>query len=170
MNISPAQLEYYLRNHWPATLPINQDRSEVRWGSAVLTMFFMAHLIEPVLYAASVQTSVMYTVARLTGYPILVMGIFVFAALMMVPHLFTLFFLPAKLSCKAPRKMAVGGALIASFTWVYLANLARPLDVGALPLIYLYRAAFDAGLGFVFAVSLNNQTVRKAVHDARQTS
>jgi hypothetical protein len=167
--ITPAQLEYYLRHYWPATLPMNQDRSEVRWGSAVLTMFFIAHLIEPTLYAASVDSSIMFKVAQLTGWPNVVMGVFVVAAALMVPHLFALFFMPDKLANKVPRKLAIAGACMASFTWMYLANMARPLDVGPLSLIYLYRSIFDAAIALAYATSVNNQSVRKALHDARQS-
>lgn len=152
---------------WPPSLPHDQDRAEVRILAAVLTFFFVCHLVEPGVYAAGVQTSIFYKVVALTRHPELMLVLLFGCAALVVPHLISLLFLPRMLDCRLPRQMACAGACGAAMLWAYLGTLAVPLDADVLPFLYWLRGFVDLGVGFVFAFSLNSQQLREFIHEAR---
>lgn len=150
--------------YWPQLLPLNQDRTEVRILSAVLTGFFICHLMEPALYAATVDESILARVVDLSGYPPAVLFVFFACAAAVVPHFVSLLCMPRFLNCRLPRVLACYGALVAALLWFYLANLALPLDAGPLSYIYAGRALMNLFVGAVFGFSLNSQQLRELLH------
>lgn len=153
-----------LANRWPPILPRNQDRTEVRILAAIVTGGFGYFMAEPVMYAWSVDTSLLLKVTFLAGHPTLVLLLMALCVALLVPHFVSLLVLPRFLDCRAPRLMAFAGALGACVIWFYLADLARPLDVGPLPYLYLGRSFANLVMAAVFAFSLNSQQLREMLH------
>lgn len=153
---------------WGQRLPPNQDKAEVRFYAVVLTGFFIADLLEPIIYGAGVSASMLFRVIALTHFPMLVLALFGLLAALVMPHFVSLLFMPRFLACRAPRKMACAAACCTALLWAWLGTLAQPLDAGALPYLYWFKAAGTALLAGVFALSLNTQLLRKVVDEARQ--
>lgn len=151
--------------HWPASLPHDQDRAEVRLLSFALTFFFAEHLFEPAMYAAFVELSQIHWVLKLTPAPALFTFLLFFWVLLAVPHVLVLLFFPGYLGHRWPRKLACAGASGAALTWFYFALKALPLDVGVLPYLFGVRALLDLMVAAIFAFSLNSQLLRTLIND-----
>lgn len=150
--------------HWPKSLPVDQDRTEVRILSVVLTLFFAEHLIEPAMYATFVHESRTQWVISLTGAPNAARILLFLWVVLVVPHFISLIAFPQFLHLKWPRRFACAGASGAALTWFYFANLAWPLDAGVLPWMYAIRAVWDLFVAAVLAFSLNSQLLRPLIH------
>jgi hypothetical protein len=152
--------------HWPRALPHNQDRAEVRLLSLIVTGTFFYNLLEPAWYIASLNTGAMHKIANMSGYLWWVVGAFVLAGVMTLPHLLSLALFPQWLACRFPRKMATYAALIAAFLWGFLATLAMPVDIKGLVLLYWLNSLGSLVVGGVYGFSLNSQQLREKVQNA----
>lgn len=138
------------------------DRVEVRSLSifAMSVAFYMA--AESAVYIGFIEQSAMHKVAMLSGYPIVSLGFFVTAALML-PHLLALVFTPSRLSCRLPRELAGAGAFLGAVLWASMALLSQPLDFTYVTPLYIARAIFGLWVAWNLALSLNAQLAREEV-------
>jgi hypothetical protein len=141
--------------------PQQQDHLEVRLLAAYVTLEFLNSLIGPIVYILQLSPSLIYQVATRSSHPDVIAGLFIGAALLALPHAVSLVFLPRTLEVRWPRKCATFAACLVTLVWAYLAVLTLPLDVGPLFWLYVREAATNAGLAFIYAVSLNAQLLRK---------
>lgn len=149
------------------SVPKDQNKTEVRLYAALTTVGFMLLLIEPIFYLLKVPGSVVLRVASLTPSIWCVATPFILALLMTLPHLAALAFWPDQLWRRWPRRFSAYAAFLAAVTWIYLANLAMPLDAGAVEWAYVIRALGSIVIGLTYGFSLNAQLGRdllKAIH------
>jgi hypothetical protein len=144
--------------------PSQQDRLEVRLLTIYVTLSFANDLVGPITYIYQVAPSMLFKVASLAHATGVIGLLFIVSLVLMLPHVFSLLFLPRKLGCRWPRKLACLAAAISSLTWFYLAVLASPLDMGPLSLLYGRQGLESLFLSLLFAVSLNAQQLR-SLHD-----
>lgn len=143
------------------SLPIDQDRAEVRLQAGFIALVFMLLLAEPVFYIFTVPDALISRVSAMAYSRWCVVGAFGVAFLGAVPHLYTLIFRPDLLNHKAFRTAAAFSAVIAAITWIVLANRAVRLDVGALEWVYAIRALVSLCIAGIFAFSVNAQQMRE---------
>ncbi|AMM23156.1 hypothetical protein [Variovorax sp. PAMC 28711] len=162
--VVPTDPAQFRRDVAAAAVPddVEQNRIEVRLLTIFVTLSFMNDLIGPVMYILQIPASTLFKVAALGHYSWLVGGMFVVSILLTIPHFVSLLVLPRLLSCRTPRLMACGAAVISALTWIYLAVLAQPLDFAG-PISVLYgRQSFESlFLALIYAVSLNAQQLRE---------
>lgn len=152
---------------WPKSLPLDQNRSEVRIYAAIMTALFIYFMMESGLSALTVPQTPLFKVVSLSHHPHVTALAFFICVAMVIPHVLTLVFFPGFLSRKEPRLIASYGARGCALLWFYFANLARPLDFGELPYFYMARAVLCLLVAAVFAYSLNSQQLREVV-DGKQ--
>jgi hypothetical protein len=160
---TPEKLAAWIRRS--PSLPVDQERVEVRIYASLMTAILLLLIIEPQLYLWDVEESLIYKVAALAPSPYLVAGLFTVGFLLILPHLIALLFLPRTLVVYWPRICATVGAFLVSVVWLYLSNLAVPLDLGALPLSYAVRSLVSTIMAGAYAFSVNAQQGRE--HRAR---
>lgn len=152
-----------------ASMPKDQNKTEVRIYAALTTVGFMLLLIEPIFYLFKVPGSVVLRVASLTPSIWCVAAPFVLSMIMTLPHLVALVFCPDQLWRRWPRRFSAYAAFLAAVTWIYLANLAMPIDAGAVEWAYVIRALGSIVIGLTYGFSLNAQQGRdllRATHAA----
>ena len=164
MTLTPADIRRYA-----TSLPVGQDRAEVRLMSLVITGGFLFGLLEPVFYILSVPASTLAHVAALS-VPRLIAGLFLAAAAMTLPHFGSLLFFPRLLEKRGPRKWATWGAMLSAVLWAYLGTLAQPLDLNLLPLLYWLNAVGCVIVGGVYGFSLNSQQIRSLLPDEKSAT
>jgi len=147
------------------SLPVDQDRAEVRIQAAFITAVFLLLLIEPVFYIFTVPDAPISKVAGLAPSRWCVIASFGGAFLATLPHMWTLLFRPDLLSEQRYRTWAALSAFAAGAVWIYLANLAHPLDVGWLEGAYAIRCMVCLCIGGIYAFSVNAQQMREAVDE-----
>jgi hypothetical protein len=141
---------------------MGNDRAEVRALAFMLMVVFFAMVAEPGLFIGFFSQSLMWKVASLCTFgrwP--VAGLFTVAALMLLPHMFTLAFLPGKLSCQWPRKMAATACIFTAGSWAMLGYLSEPIDADMLTTFFMVKAFLSLWLGIVLGLSLNAQQARE---------
>lgn len=146
--------------------PVDQDRAEVRLQAGFIAAVFLLLLIEPIFYVFAVPDALITRVSAMAYSRWCVVGAFSLAFAGALPHLYTLLFRPDLLHVKCFRRWATFGALGAAATWMVLANLAIPLDVGALEWAYGIRAFVCLFIGGIFGFSVNAQQMREHFHAA----
>ncbi|WP_390342383.1 hypothetical protein ACFJIS_19055 [Variovorax boronicumulans] len=162
--VSDAQLRAHLQAANIPTPP-EQDRMEVRVYAAYVTLAFMNDLIGPITYVFKLEPTMLFKVASLSPSNYFVGALFLAALVLMVPHCLHLIFMPNRLSIRWPRRLATVAGVISCLTWFYLAQLARPLDIGpSLQWLYGRQALESLGVSALFAISLNAQLLRR-LHD-----
>lgn len=162
MTLSPEGLPDYLAAN--PRLVEDQNSTEAHLFSLMVTGAFAYNMWEPAWYLLSIPTSAIYKVAILSGGPWFIATLFTLTGLCMLPKLLVDLCAPKYRECRMPRLLAVGSAIIASFTWWLLAWMARPLDVGAGQLHFIYGAN---AIGYmllagVYGKSLNVQQINEA--------
>lgn len=135
--------------------------SEVRTYAAILTLVFVLLTIEPNFYMFYVPVSVLPKVAALAPFFWCVPGWFALCTLAAMPHLIALMFRPESLNVKWPRKFACYAAFGSAVGWLYLANLAVPMDLGSVEWAYLLRATIQIVIGLAYGASLNAQQAKE---------
>ena len=143
------------------SLPIDQDRAEVRIQAAFITMVFLLLLVEPIFYLYAVPDALISRVSALAPSKWCVVGAFGLALLGALPHLWTLLWRPDLLQVQRYRVWAALSALLASIDWIVLANLAVPLDVGGLEWAYCIRALVTLCIAGIYGFSVNAQQMRE---------
>ncbi|CAA2107610.1 hypothetical protein [Variovorax paradoxus] len=143
------------------SLPRDQDRTEVRIYATMLTVGLALMLCEPIFYLLTVPDSLISTVSKLVQPSHwIVVGVYGFSLLAVLPHLFMLCVMPGRLSLRWPRQCAGWAAYAACCMWIFLAYKAYPLDYGLLWAAYLVRALCSVSLAFAFGFSVNAQDLR----------
>lgn len=150
------------------SLPLDQDRAEVRLQAGFITGVFLLLLVEPIFYIFEVPGSMISRVSALAWSSWCVIGSFALSFLAALPHLFTLIFRPDLLAIRHPRRWAAFAALGAAVTWMVLANMAVPLDVGGLEWAYGIRAIVCLFIAGIFGFSVNAQQMREHLHAAHR--
>ena len=151
--------------HWPRALPHDQDQVEVRLLSLIVTGTFFYNLLEPAWYIYYLQTGAMHKIATMSGELMWIVGTFILAAALTLPHLISLLIIPKWMGYRFPRKMATYAALMAAFVWGFLATLAVPVDIQGLEWFYWLNSAGSLVVGGVYGFSLNSQQLREKVLD-----
>jgi hypothetical protein len=147
------------------SIPLNQDKVEVRIYAALLTAVAGYFLIgEPILDLLTVPQSPIRSVAGLAPSIWCVVAAFTICALGLLPHLLMLLFNPTALWRKWPRSVAAKSALGAAVIWIYLMNLSLPMDLGAIEWTYGLRALGALLLSFSYGYSVNAQQGREILH------
>jgi len=151
------------------SLPRDQDRTEVRILSAIITGFFLfAWLIKPVVYMWTVKGSAIWKAASAASMPNwIIAALFVIAALVTLPHLFMLVFRPDLLHCKLPRKMAGYAAGGAAVLWLYLAVNVLSTRSAGLIWLYLGNMLSCLAVGYTYGFSVNSQQLRERINDEK---
>ncbi|WP_295986484.1 hypothetical protein [uncultured Variovorax sp.] len=166
---TPAKLAEWVRRAPSITMsPLARAQKEIRMYQAAAVIIVLLLVIEPQLYLYDVEESLIYRVARLAPSPYMVTGLFLAGLIACLPHLFSLIFMPSKLGLYWPRIWAAGGCFLISVTWIYLANLAAPLDLGSLSGSYLVRSAVTVVIGLFYAYSVNSQQARERAEQHAQ--
>lgn len=146
----------------------DQDRAEVRVQAIFIAAVFLLLLIEPLYYIQTVPGALIGRVASTAPSRWCVVGAFALSFLAMLPHLWTLLFRPDLLGVLRYRVWATFAALGASVTWIVLATLAEPMDLGGLEWAYVIRALATICIAGIYAFSVNAQHLREvanAPHD-----
>lgn len=151
------------------SFPLDQNRTEVRILSAIITGFFLyAWLLKPVVYMWAVRGSAIWKAATAATLPNWTIAtIFIGCAVATLPHLFTLCFKPDWLHCKLPRKMAGFAAGIAAVLWLYLAVNVLSTRSAGLVWLYLGNVASCLIVGYTYGFSVNSQQLRERVEDEK---
>lgn len=142
----------------------SQDRLEVRILASLLTLGFVFSLAEPIFYLYAVPASLVARVAGLAPSVWCITAAFGLCLVLTLPHLVWLALRPERLDDRWPRTWAAFGALGAAATWIYLANLSLPLDVGGIEWAYGLRAVGSIVIGITYGISLNAQQQREISH------
>lgn len=159
-----ANLRHYLLR--ARSIPVDQDKSEVRIYAALLTAVAGYFLVaEPIFVLLTVPQSPLFRVAALAPSVWCVVVAFLICLLCMVPHLLALLFKPSSLSTTWPRGVAARAAFGAAVTWLYLGNLAMPMDLGAIEWAYFFRALCSLMLSFSYGFSVNAQMGREKLDE-----
>jgi hypothetical protein len=159
---TPAKLAEWVKRAPSITLsPLERARKEIRMYQGAAVIIVLLLVVEPQLYLFDVQESLIYRVAKLAPSPYMVTGLFTAGVMACLPHLCTLIAIPSKLGLYWPRIAAAAGCFLISVTWIYLANLAAPLDLGSLSGSYLVRSAVTVVIGMFYAYSVNSQQARE---------
>ncbi|CAN5719873.1 hypothetical protein BH10PSE18_BH10PSE18_50290 [soil metagenome] len=146
--------------------PVDQDRAEVRLQAGFITAVFLLLLVEPIFCIFEVPDSMITRVSGVAFSRWCVVGGFGLSFMGALPHLFTLLFRPDLLHVKCYRRWATFAALGAAATWMVLANVAIPLDVGAVEWAFGIRAFVCLFIGGIFGFSVNAQQMREHFHAA----
>jgi len=149
------------------SLPLDQDRTEVRIYATFVTIIAALLAAEPIWYMYSVPESMVNRVASLVHFPQFVTAAFAVSFFSVFPHLVTLVFFPKKMRIACFRQWAALGTLLGAITWMWLANMAVSLDVGGLEYAYGIRALCELCVAFLFGFSVNAQQLREIIHAAR---
>ena len=144
------------------SFPVNQDRNEVRLYAAFVTVIALLLLAEPIFYISSVEESMVAKVAHVAPSVWCVLGAFGVSGILTLPHLFTLIFRPDLLAHRRFRVWATMGALLSSVTWMWMANLAVPMDVDGVEWPYGIRALVSLTIALIYGFSVNAQQLREA--------
>jgi hypothetical protein len=150
------------------SLPLDQDKWEVRFGMGVITGFFIGDLLRTAIYILMVKISPIAKVADLTRAPELLAGICILAALLAVPHLWALTFRPSELQKMNARRFATYGAAIAVLFWIYVAGWSMPMDIGLASIMYWAKAFGSLVIAFMYAKSINSQQNRELIENDKQ--
>jgi hypothetical protein len=150
------------------SLPIDQDKWEVRFCVGVITAFFIGDLMRCALYIFTKSPIPLTTVAELSRVPFVVACMFLTAAILAIPHLWTLIFHPKNLHRMRARQLATYGGAIATLTWIFVAGTAFPLDIGLAALSYWGKAFGCLIVSYAYAHSINSQQNREAIENDKQ--
>ncbi|MCZ2498129.1 hypothetical protein GN316_15295 [Xylophilus sp. Kf1] len=142
----------------------DQDRAEVRVQGIFIAVVYQLLLLEPLYYMYTVPGAMIARVASTAPSVWCITGSFVLCFLGMLPHLWTLVFRPDLLGQKRYRVWATFAALGAAITWLVLANLAVPMDVGGLEGAYGIRALATLCIAGIYAFSVNAQQLREVAY------
>lgn len=145
------------------TVPADQNRAEVRIYAALTTAGFMLSMLEPMFYLLTVPEAMIARVASLAPSTWCVFAAFALCLCATVPHMFTLMFQPQSLGKRWPRRFAAYGTFGSAVTWIVLANLAYPMDVGGLEWAYFLRAVGSILVGLTYGFSVNADQGREAL-------
>lgn len=147
------------------SVPVNQDKSEVRIYAALLTAVAGYFLVaEPIFELLTVPQSLLFRVASLAPSYWCVVAAFALCLFGLLPHLTFLLFNPAALSKRWPRSFAARAAFGSAVVWIYLTNLSLPVDLGAIEWAYGIRALGGLVLSFSYGYSVNAQQGREILH------
>lgn len=135
--------------------------TEVRVYAAILTLVFVLLNVEPNFYIFYVPVSVLPKVAVLAPAFWCVPAWFGLCTVVALPHLVALLFFPDSLNVKWPRKFAGYAAFASAIGWLYLANLAVPMDLGHVEWAYSLRALIQIMIGLAYGASINAQQARE---------
>lgn len=155
MTIHRSQLAAYIA-HAPA-IPADKDRSEVRVYATIITAGVFGSFVFTALFILSGEPNPLRLVAMMRHQQGLFGAAFALLACGVAPHLFDLLFRPHKLRAKHPRKMASASMVAAGMLWGMLATVARPLDLGFIPVIFWATAFAYLLVGGAYGYSLNAQ-------------
>lgn len=144
----------------------DQNRAEVRIYAALTTAGFMLSMLEPMFYLLTVPEAMIVRVAGLAPSAWCVFAAFALCMCATLPHLVALILRPHTLARRWPRRFAAYGSFGSAVTWVYLANLAYPMDVGGLEWAYVIRAVGSIFVGLTYGFSVNADQGREALHAA----
>lgn len=159
-----SDLRAYIRH--AASLPEDQNKAEVRLYAALITVGFALSLIEPIFYLYAVPQAMVFRVASLAPSAWCVAASFGLCLVAMVPHMMSLLFCPETLHKRWPRRFAAYATFGSAVTWLYLANLALPMDAGRLEWAYALRAIGSIVVGVTYGYSLNAQQGRELLNGA----
>jgi hypothetical protein len=162
----PEEVAQFVQELACITIPdeVAQARVEVRVYAMVLTGSFLWDEIEPVFYLLGVRTSAFDRVVALTHLPQVFAVLLVACFMVTLPHFVALVCMPHRLALPLPRLLACVAACLMALMWFYLANIAWPLDLGAVPWLYMRSGAGALGMAALYAVSLNAQQLRNLAH------
>lgn len=146
-----------------SAVPVDQNRAEVRIYAALTTAGFMLSMLEPLFYLLTVPEAMIVRVASVAPSMWCVFAAFSLCLAATVPHLFALLFQPHSLGNRWPRRFAAYGTFGSAVTWLYLANLAYPMDVGGLEWAYALRALGSMLVGLTYGFSVNADQGREAL-------
>lgn len=147
------------------SLPLDQDKSEVRIYAALLTAIAGYFLVaEPVFVLLVVPQSPIFRVASAAPSVWCVITAFLLCFLCLIPHLVSLVFAPRSLSKRWPRSLAAKASFGAAVIWLYLCNLSLPMDLGSIEWSYGLRAVCALMLAFSYGFSVNAQQGREILH------
>lgn len=139
----------------------DQNRIEVRVYAALITTGLALLLLEPIFYLLTVPEALISKVATLVPPSHWVVPlVYCLALVAVLPHLFTLYFMPSMLSRRWPRCMAAWAAFGAGAMWIFMAWKAYPLDYGLLFVAYSVRAVASVSIAVAYAISINAQDLR----------
>lgn len=147
-----------------SSIPADQDRAEVRLYASLITAGFALSLVEPMFYLVAVQQAMIFRVASVAPSMWCVFAAFGLCLCATLPHLCVLIFRPQHLSRQWPRRFAAYATFGSAVTWIYLANLAYPMDVGGLEWAYALRALGSIFVGLTYGFSVNAQQGRDALN------
>lgn len=142
----------------------DQDRAEVRVQAIFISAVYLLLLLEPLYYIYTVPGAMIARVSSTAPSVWCITGSFALCFVAMLPHLWTLIFRPDLLGQKRYRVWAAFAALGASVTWLVLANLAVPMDVGGLEWAYGIRALATLCIAGIYAFSVNAQQLREVAY------
>lgn len=148
------------------SVPADQNRAEVRIYAALTTAGFMLSMLEPLFYLLTVPGALIVRVSSLAPSMWCVFAAFSLCLCATLPHLFALMFRPHTLGRRWPRRFAAYGTFGSAVTWIYLANLAYPMDVGGLEWAYFLRAVGSILVGLTYGFSVNADQGREAIDAA----
>lgn len=161
-----AQFREYAQN--APSLPLDQNRAEVRMYAAVTAILLVLLMVEPTVYLLSVPESVYartMTISRVSFH--VIAAIHLALVLAALPHLTDLMWRPHRLGQLWPRAVACVAAFFAACMWLYAATMAYPLDYGLAWLAYFVRAVVLGGIAFILGWSVNAQHLREAADAPR---
>lgn len=150
------------------SLPIDQNRAEVRMYASVTALLLVLLMIEPTVYLAAVPDAIYTRTMRVSrlSFEVLV-GMHIALATTAIPYLANLLFMPDKLRTLWPRTFACVAAFFAACVWLYAATMAYPLDYGMVWVAYLVRSLVLGGIAFILGWSVNAQHLREAAASFR---
>lgn len=141
-------------------IPLSRDRAGVRIYAAGMTALFIGGQLVPAMYLISGSTAPVLKVALVSNVsaPLFGFGFFM-AALLALPHLISLVFMPDRLGELRPRRLACIGAGIGAVLYLMLGGISVPLDLGVAPWTYYAKAFGCLIVGTIYALSINTQMV-----------
>jgi len=146
---------------------VDNDRFEVRLYAVSLASIFMYWVAEPGFYILLVGHSSFARAALLTQHQEVVGVLFILAGLMGLPMLLwsSLRKRPTRWD-RMPRALITRGAILGALLYVLLLYVTRGTDFDSvLRWIFAVRGCVCLWFGFLFARSLNSQTIREVARE-----
>lgn len=150
-------------------MPVEQDKAEVRMQSLFVTLIFVLLCLEPVFYILTVPGSMIARISLLAPSVWCIVASFSIASLATIPHMYALLTHSGPPNDQLFKIWAALASFGAALVWIYLANLAYPLDAGWLEWAYALRSAICLCIASIYGYSVNAQQMKEAIKNASKT-
>ena len=150
------------------SVELNQVITSLRWWAVFDLLWMLREVLEPARFAWGYPASWAYTLAKMSAHPWIVVAWFSTSAMLIVPLIFTLAFVPHTNMSRRCEGIACAGLFMGGIGFAVLSSFAGRLDIPHIVESYRGSATMLIGTGLLVACWHNSRVIRAHKADSQQ--